>query len=174
MFDLEFFKFKVYLDKNKKTHKKDLEKLFDKFIYYVTESWRGVESKKEAFTDLYEQFSKIIEKNLRNEENINFKKYLFYYFLGLEELKNPLNYYYKNNKKFEDIYKEFISLLILAAENEGFFTYDEFFDLIEKLKKRYKKELKEINNDLFEYAYKTRKKFYKNIQKYFKEKLNKK
>jgi len=171
MFDLEFFKLKVYLDKNKHSHKKDIEKLFDNFIYYVTESWKGIESKKDAFTKLYESFSRLIEKGLRNEEKINTKKYIFQYFLGLEELNNPLNFYYKNDEEFRKIYKDFISLLIIAIEKDGFFTYYEFFDLIEKLKKRYKKAFREINNDQFNYTYKTRKNFYKEIKEYFKKKL---
>ncbi len=172
MFDLEKFKLKVVFDKNKNIHKVDIEYLLNTFLYYISEEWRGFESKEEAFNKLYERYTKIINKIINWDENLDFKKYLFYYYIG-EELLNKKEYYFlKNDEKFKDVYHEFIKLLLLSYEQDGYLSKEEFFIETENLKKRFKKDLKEILKEVDNYTYKTRKKYYPEIANYFVNKFN--
>jgi len=174
--NLKFFRFYIFFNKNKFAHKKDVINLFKEFIYYCSETWRNNEGKEEALENLYKKFSKVIEKSLRGKEDIDNKRYLFYYFLLDEEVLNPVYYQYKSNKpnNIKNVFKDFTSLIYKAALNDGYYTQEEFSIEIEKLKRRYKKEIREINKDLYEYTYKTRKNFYPQIKNYFKNKFKSK
>jgi hypothetical protein len=173
MFKIILFKINTMFDKNKEIHKKDIYRLFKEFFYYVNEYWRNVEPKNEAFKRLYESYAKIMNKNIRFDEILNSKKYLFHYLLAKEEKRNPEFFFYKNDKAFKNIYQDFINLLIDSYYFDGFLTYYEFHERVEEIKKRYKKELREIYNDIYNYSYKPRKQFYKEIQQYFVNKFKK-
>lgn len=164
---IQAFKLKVKFDKNKDIHKFDLELLMSTFFYYITDSWRGYELKEDVFKRLYESYTKIINKILKFDEIPNPKKYIFYYLLLKDEILNKKYFFYKNDEKFKEIYFEFANLLLDSFEKDGFLTYEEFFIEIEKIKKRFKKEIKEINNQMEYFAYKNRKKFDEKIRKFF-------
>jgi len=171
MFDLEKLKLKTLFDKNKHIHKFDLELLMDTFFYYVTDLWRGYERKKDVLMRLYKRFNHVIDKILKNDEIPNSKKYLFYYFLLNEEILNKKYYFFKNDENFKKIYKEFVDLILLSYEKDGFLTIEEFFIEVEKIKSRFEKEIKEILNEVEKFTYASRKKNYKEIQQYFIKKL---
>jgi len=169
MFNIEKFKLKIMFDKNKHVHKKDLKKFFDLFFYFIIDTHKAY--KKEKLIELYNQYGKIMNKILALDEEPNPEKYLFYYFLISEEILDKKYYFFKNDENFKKIYQEFINLILLSYEKDGYLTLDEFTKEIEKLKKRFKKELKEINKEIEKFSYATRKNNYEKIKQFFIKKL---
>jgi len=159
-------KFYILFKKNSYNYFINYDNFLEKFQYYISENWRGKESKEEIFTSLYEDYATIIDKILFLNETPNFNKYLFYYLLGETRLNQSFLYYFLNDKNFKKYYQDLNAIITNSYYNDGYYSKEEFYLILENIKKRFKKDLKEIYTKQYQYALIPRKEN-KNIKNFY-------